>query len=158
MALHRRALFGLVKGEAEIPGWRQHQVLLDYGHGDAASRTPRFGAATPVNPFTPAPPAIVPGRWMGQMNGFGGQIDFYLMLYPNGGLQGRQIMMGMPSDLQGQWMFDLASSLLTMHVVTSTMGMPTAQNVVQIQVTGAQDDAVQGRDMAGNGYLLRRLG
>jgi hypothetical protein len=65
-------LFGLVKGEAELPVSRQYQVLLDYGHGDADQRKPRLGGASREHTATPVPPVPGSGAAAGGYIGWGG--------------------------------------------------------------------------------------
>lgn len=187
-------LFGVVKGEAELPGQRQYQVLLDYGHGDAAVRKPQLGgahgpggwASAPV-PASPtvgggggagwgapgwgppgqvppppapaaAPPAVGPGRWQGRITAFGTVTVFDLLLHPGGALQGEQRSMGLGSQLHGQWRFDPGAGLLILHVVTSMMGVPAAEDVVHVRITGNQGGVLHGQDPAGRQFLLQRVG
>lgn len=158
-------LFGTVKGESELAGMRQYQVLLDFGYGDAPARKPRlggggaaYGAAPPT--FGAAPPRalIGPGRWQGQMNAFGVISAFDLMLYPNGMLQGQQNTMGAVTQLQGQWFFDVGSGTLTCQIVVGMMGMPVSQETVQMRITGAQGPVVYAQDPMGRQFALQRVG
>ncbi len=158
-------LFGTVKGESEVAGVRQYQVLLDCGHGDAAARKPRhgasstpFGSAQPPLHAAPQPPLIGPGHWQGQMDAFGALSAFELLLYPNGSLQGQQNTMGSMTQLQGQWAFDSASGTLNCQLVVSTMGMPVSQEAVQMRITGVQGAVVHAQDTLGRQYMLQRVG
>ena len=173
-------LFGGVKGEAEMPDFRQYQVLLDFGHGDAAARKPRIASGQPARqqPQTPAahrypggphaagwqgsghppPPVFGPGRWLVQMNGFGTSSSFDLALYPNGVLQGRESRMPMGTGLQGIWMFDPAGNVLTLQVTTVSMGIPTSQDLVQMRLTGVQGPVIHALDAAGRQFALQRFG
>jgi len=158
-------LFGTVKGEGEVAGMRQYQVLLDCGHGDAAARKPRlsgggaaYGAAQSTFGAVPPPSLIGPGRWQGQMNAFGVISAFDLLLYPNGALQGQQNTMGAVTQLQGQWFFDVASGTLSFQIVVGMMGMPVSQETVQMRITGVQGPVVYGQDLIGRQFVLQRVG
>jgi hypothetical protein len=157
-------LYGTVKGESEIPGMRQYQVLLDFGHGDAAARKPRltggnagYGAPQPTFGAASPPAVFGPGRWQGQMNAFGVISAFDLIFYPNGALQGQQTTMGTVTQLQGQWFFDIASGTLTCQIVAGMMGMPVSQETVQMRITGTQGAVVYAQDMMGRQFALQRI-
>ena len=145
---------GIVKGEGNLPGWRQTQVLLDFGHGDAATRKPRVDAGGP------APTAVLvgPGRWQLQMGAFGMTSAFDLQLMPDGSLQGAQNLMGVSAPLQGQWDFDPDSNVLQLHLVALMMGMPAAEDVFQIQLTAQNGTVLQGEDGMGRQFTLQRSG
>jgi hypothetical protein len=164
-------LYGTVKGESDIPAFRQHQVLIDSGFGDAAQRKPHLqsGAGTrtsgpggfPTGPGGPTPPpmpAFGPGRWLVQMNAFGAVSAFDMILHPNGMLQGQQMGVPMPVQHLGQWGFDPAQGLLTLMLQISQMGMPLGQETVMIRFQGAQGGAVFGQDMTGRLFQFQRTG
>jgi len=140
-------LDGIVKGEAHLPIWRQAQVLLDYGHGDAATRKPSLGSS-----------GFGPGRWQLDMTAFGATSTCELMLLPDGSLQGSQNLMGVTAPLQGQWGFDPSSQVLQLHLVVVMMGVPAGEDMLQIQLRGQEGAVLQGVDAMGRHFALQRIG
>jgi len=156
-------LDGIVKGTSDLQRMRQNMVLLDYGHGDARARKPEVleaSGARSGGASTTAPPQAIfsPGRWHMEMQVFGVVTQFDLMLHPDGALQGRQTMMGIQAEVQGQWGFDLNTSVLTLDLVAVMMGMPTGQDRIQMQVAPGEGGVLQGADAMGRRFLLRRVG
>ena len=154
-------LFGTVKGEGNLPGLRQHQVLLDYGQGDATTRKPRVRAehaASASGSAGPRPLLVTPGRWLVEMNTFGVVSAFDLLLHPNGTLQGQQNVLGVGAELRGQWLFDPASNELGFRLVTIMMGIPVNEDNVQIQITSAHGQLLLAQDALGRQFQLRRVG
>lgn len=154
-------LFGTVKGESRLPGFSQNQILLGYGHGDAATRKPRFGASRSRGggqfPPPPPPPAVGPGRWLVHMNAYGMPASFDLLLYPNGALQGQQTQALMPVQLQGQWFYDPARQTLAFQFTTFMAGLPSGQDAVQMQITGTNGVQLFAVDTLGRQFQLQRV-
>jgi hypothetical protein len=144
-------LDGIVKGTSELQVVRQNSVLLDYGHKDAAARKPKLAEKAPP------PPLVGPGHWRIQISVFGVGSSFDVFLHPNGTLESTQTMMGFAAQLQGQWGFDGNSNTLTLQIVTMMMGMPTAQDLIQMQITGRDGALLQGADAMGRQFVLQRL-
>jgi hypothetical protein len=92
------------------------------------------------------------------MNAFGMGTEYDLMLQPNGVVQGRQGAMGMVADVQGQWGFDMDTNVLTMQLFAMMMGTPAGQDVIQVQLGAAGGGILQGTDMMGRQFQLRRIG
>jgi hypothetical protein len=161
-------LDGIVKGTGDMQVMRQNMVLLGFGHGDAGSRKPRVGQSgsgqysqQPAGPVfqAQAPMALVgPGRWHVRMAMFGVVSDYDLLLHPNGALQGSQMMMGMAVPLQGGWAFYPANNVLALQVVAIMMGMPAAQDVMQMQITGQVGPTLHAVDAMGRQFQLQRIG
>ena len=116
-------LDGIVKGTGDLQVMKQNQILLAFGHGDAASAKPDLsGGQSGLQESQSA--VFSPGRWHMQVSAFGVGSEYDLILHPNGVLQGRQAAMGMTADVQGQWGFDLNTNVLTMNIVAVMMGVP----------------------------------
>ena len=150
-------LDGIVKGTGDLQVMQQSQVLLAFGQGNAATAKPDlFGGQGPTDGI---PNAIFsPGRWQIHMNAFGMGTEYDLMLQPNGVVQGRQGAMGMVADVQGQWGFDMDTNVLTMQLFAMMMGTPAGQDVIQVQLGAAGGGILQGTDMMGRQFQLRRIG
>jgi hypothetical protein len=179
-------LDGIVKGTSDLQVMRQNMVLLGYGQGDAATRKPRMGQApasySPGPPGPPGPPYttphatpyaggpyatpqppppiafVGPGRWRMQMAAFGVVTEFDLLLHPNGALQGTQMMMGMAVALQGAWACHPGNHVLTLQLVAVMMGMPAAQDMMQMQITGQDGPFLRAADAMGRQFALQRIG
>jgi hypothetical protein len=150
-------LDGIVKGTGDMQVMQQSQVLLAFGHGDAATAKPDlFGGGGPNT--GPQDAIFSPGRWQIQVSAFGMGTEYDVMLHPNGMIQGRQGAMGMVADVQGQWGFDVNTNVLTMNVVAMMMGMPAGQDLLQVQLSGAGGGVLHGVDMMGRQFQLRRIG
>ena len=103
-------------------------------------------------------PLIGPGRWMGQVNARGAVAQFDLLFQPDGSVLGRQAAMGMETDVHGRWMFDPAGNVLTLQVTFLVMGQITAQDFVQMRISGMQGPVVYGFDAVGRQFALQRIG
>jgi hypothetical protein len=66
--------------------------------------------------------------------------------------------MGVVTQLQGQWFFDVASGTLSFQIVVGMMGMPVSQETVQMRITGVQGPVVYGQDLIGRQFVLQRVG
>jgi hypothetical protein len=150
-------LDGIVKGTSDLQVMRQNMVLLDYGHGDAATRKPRGPQHAAASPSLQGP-LLAPGRWQMQMNAFGVGTQFDLLLHPSGALTGTQALMGMAAPLQGAWAFDQRNNSLTLQLVAMMMGMPAGQDVIQMQITGRNGPWLHGVDAVGRQFALMRVG
>lgn len=149
-------LYGTVKGESVVPLFRQHQVLLGFGHGDAATRKPRLqgpgqGAAAPAATF-------MPGRWQVQVNAFGVVSAFDMLFHPNGFVQGQQLGVPMPVQQQGQWSFDPARQVLSMMIAVSQMGLPIGQETAFVQFGGGAGATLFAQDAMGRQFSFQRTG
>jgi hypothetical protein len=153
-------LDGIVKGTGDFQVMRQTQVLLGYGHGNAATAKPRLLGSGGAAGSTAAPSVAIfsPGRWKIDVHAFGVGSEYDLLLHPNGLLQGRQGAMGMVIDVQGQWGFDMCSNVLTLKIVAMMMGMPAGQDVIQVQLVPAGGGVLQGADAMGRQFRLVRIG
>jgi|GEM_PF-3583294 hypothetical protein len=153
-------LDGIVKGTGDLQVMKQTQVLLGFGHGNAATAKPDLFGGQPPNANQPNQPVAIfsPGRWQVHMNAFGMGTEYDLMLQPNGVVQGRQGAMGMVADVQGQWGFDMNTNVLTMQLFAMMMGTPAGQDVIQVQLGTAGGGILQGTDMMGRQFQLRRIG
>lgn len=156
-------LFGVVKGEGRFPGMRQYQVLLGFGHGDAATRKPRItgegGVSAGSGTASRASSVLVDaGHWQMQMNAFGTVTPFDLMLYPDGSFQGWQYTMGMPMQRQGRWFFDPGSNTLIFQVIAMIMGNPMVEDAIHMQITGADGPTLWAQDALGRQFQLQRIG
>lgn len=175
-------LDGIVKGTGDLGVMRQNQVLLDFGHGDAATRKPQLfppgtgvtgGPATGDAPgvpggqgvggetgdFAPSPPPgpFSPGRWQIEAHMLGMVTAYDLFLHPNGVVEGMQMAMGVSAQVQGQWGFDPQSHVLTLQLVAMMMGMPAGQDLIQMQIVGEAGGILQGADAMGRQFALRRI-
>jgi hypothetical protein len=66
--------------------------------------------------------------------------------------------MGMVIDVQGQWGFDPNTNVLTLNVMGMMMGMPTGQDVIQVQLSPAGSGVLQGADAMGRQFQLVKIG
>lgn len=164
-------LWGVVKGESDMSVMRQHQILLGFGHSNAATAKPKmqgvpagscqdFNAGMNGNIGQVPPPmaGFCPGRWLVQMNAYGVGSAFDMVFYPNGMLQGQQMGVPMPVQQQGQWFFDPMRQLLTLQILASSMGMPVGQETVLIQFGGGNAGALFGQDGMGRQFQFQRTG
>lgn len=148
-------LYGTVKGASVLPVFQQHQVLLGFGHGDAATRKPRL---QPGQGQASNQAGFVPGRWTVQMSAYGAVSAFDMIFYGNGMLQGQQMGVPMPVQQAGQWGFDPARRLLTVTITVSQMGMPMGQETVVIQFNGSNGGALFAQDAMGRQFQFQRTG
>jgi hypothetical protein len=149
-------LDGIVKGTGDLQAMRQNQILLAFGHGDAATAKPELSGGRPATHRTQSM-VFSPGHWNIQVSAFGMGSEYDLVLLENGSLRGSQLAMGMRVDVEGQWGFDLNSNVLSMNLVAVMMGVPTGQDQIQVQLTSARG-VLQGTDMMGRQFQLRKLG
>ncbi len=146
-------LDGIVKGLSEMPEFRQNLLLLDYGHAEDRARKPSL-QGSPQSAAT----LFQPGRWQMQMQYMGMATAYDLMMHPNGALQGVQQMMGVSVNLQGQWGFNGMNNILTIQMAAMVMGMPTAQDLMQIQLQRQDGNNLYGADAMGRQFVLTRVG
>ncbi len=149
-------LDGIVKGTGDLQAMQQSQVLLAFGHGDAATAKPDLSGGRSATRRARST-VFSPGRWNIQVSAFGMGSEYDLMLHEDGSLQGRQLAMGMAVDVQGQWGFDLNTNVLSMNLIAVMMGVPTGQDQIQVQVSDA-GGVLQGVDMMGRQFQLRKIG
>jgi len=151
-------LDGIVKGTGDFQVMRQTQVLLAFGHGDAATAKPRlFGGAAAATARAPAA-IFSPGRWKMQVSAFGAGAEYDLTLHENGLLEGRQGAMGMVVDVRGQWGFDLNRNILTLNVVAMMMGIAAGQDVIQMVLHPGNGGVLHGVDAMGRQFQLLKIG
>jgi hypothetical protein len=149
-------LDGIVKGTSDMQVMKQNQVLLAYGHGDAATAKPDLlgGRATTSDTQNAI---FSPGRWQIQVSAFGVGTEYDLVLHETGMLQGQQSAMGTVADVQGQWAFDLDTNVLAMNLVAVMMGTPVGQDNLQVQLS-RNGDVLHGVDMMGRQIQLCKIG
>lgn len=145
-------LDGVVKSTGSFRSLEQNMVLLDSGHGNAATHRPE------VRDSGPPPQLIGPGRWRLEVTLLGVGTAYDLVLGPDGSLQGRQSLFGVAAELQGQWAFDDVDNVLTMRLTATMMGMPAAQDVLRMQVTGRDGGILVGADAMGRQFRMQRVG
>jgi hypothetical protein len=144
--------------------------ISDRKHGDAELLKATFG-----KDFLPPATTLFPGRWQARMDAFGvvggtydlelranGQIEGEGGIDPSGmgaGLArelGMERLFTMRIRVHGEWSYDQGTQTLTLELNAAGFGQRTA-DTVRIQTTGRERGAIQGQDLAGRSWTLRRL-
>ncbi len=153
------ALQNLVRVEAD-----------DRERGDAKLLMAVFG-----RDFTPDPTTLFPGNWHASVDAYGmAQGTFDLELRANGQVEGKggfeqsgvagdlarslgvEGILSMRVPVQGNWSYDRGSQVLTLNVTASMFGQQNT-DMVRIRTTGRERGAIQGQDLTGRTWTLRRV-
>lgn len=170
----RKSIIPYRLDSTDFPDALQDRVYIEVedrnrGHGGLLSAV--FGRE-----FKPADPTtLFPGKW--QLSpATGGLMDTRteVELRPNGQVIGtvhigsggtwgellRSAGMGhllnMNAPVRGRWTYEETTEILTIDVISEFMGQ-TRHDVVQIRTTGKERGQLQGRDLMGNIWSVRRL-
>ncbi len=141
----------------------------DKYHGNAALLKAIFGHG-----YTPNQTTLFPGVWEAEVNAFGMASGWYILeLRTNGQITGKGGVgqsgmaatmiqdMGMGHFLNiefpisGTWTYEQGNKLLTLTVTASGFGQTTT-DIVKIITTGRERGEIQGQDIGGRTWTIRR--
>jgi len=129
--------------------------------------TAMFGRA-----FHPAPGEVFAGTWQADFNAFGllggtatlelrknGQVIGSMRL-GLAGLVGAELggMGGLEIPVNGSWKYEPGTRVLELNTTASGFGTTGSETVHMIVARGHESGPIQGRDLAGRTWVLRRLG
>lgn len=156
-----------------FPDGLQDRVYVDFDDKDHAHSGLLLAVFGPE--FKPPPETLFPGKWqlMPQTRGLvetttdielrrNGQVVGTVHIGTGGLFGGVMSQAGMGhllnvnAPVRGNWTYEEVTEILTIDVTSEFMGQ-TRHEVVQIRTTGKEHGQLQGRDLLGNIWHVRRL-
>lgn len=125
--------------------------------------------------FMPPTTDVFPGRWRVTLNAFGlGTVTHDLELRANGQITGSAKMdqggimdnlvrtlgaadlLNIRPSVSGTWEYEESTEILTLDIATHGFGQEFREKV-QVRATGHEDGEIQGKDLSGRTYVIRRM-